>query len=191
MKKALGPFIFLAASVQLLAPAVAGERVLTLDPAATEIAFSLKATGHVVRGSFRLAGGEVRFDPATGVVTGELTVDATGAETGNDKRDRKMHEKVLESGKHPLFVFALERFDGRIADAGPSEIEVHGTMTVSGKPHPMTLAVTVEASGDELSAETAFEIPYVEWGMKDPSFLFLRVAKVVEVKVSATGSLSR
>ena len=51
--------------------------------------------------------------------------------------------------------------------------------------------MTVEASGDELSAETAFEIPYVEWGMKDPSFLFLRVAKVVEVKVSATGSLSR
>jgi polyisoprenoid-binding protein YceI len=164
--------------------------LLTLDPSATEIAFTLDATGHEVHGSFRLREGQVCFDPASGAASGTIDVDVPGAVTGNKRRDKTMHSKVLDSAAFPLFRFEPERFDGRIPDGEESEILVHGTMTVRGESHAMTLPMTLSLDGSHLSLKASFTIPYVEWGMKDPSFLFLRVAKVVAVEVTTTGRVS-
>ena len=100
-----------------------------------------------------------------------------------------MHAKVLESEKHPLFHFEPSRIVGRPVDDGSSEVELQGTMTVRGEAHPMMLLARVEVVDGRLTATTTFTVPYVEWGMKDPSFLFLRVAKVVEVTIEAVGTL--
>jgi len=40
-----------------------------------------------------------------------------------------------------------------------------------------------------VSAETAFEIPYVAWGMRNPSLLLLRVAPAAAVTVKTEASL--
>ena len=49
-------------------PAPGAERLLQLDPAASEIRFTLDATMHEVQGSFNLSEGEIRFDAETGTI---------------------------------------------------------------------------------------------------------------------------
>ncbi|HST09761.1 MAG TPA: YceI family protein, partial [Terriglobales bacterium] len=94
------------ATVLLLALAtsvIAQQRPLVLqpDPASTTAETTLSATLHTVHGKFLLRHGEVRFDPATGKISGEIVFDATSGKTGNEGRDRKMHKDVLESSKFP------------------------------------------------------------------------------------------
>jgi polyisoprenoid-binding protein YceI len=170
-------------------PALAVERALSLDPAATGIHFHLGATGHDVEGAFELVTGQIRFDPATGAASGEIRVDATGAKTGNAKRDKKMHQEVLDSATYPQFVFKPSHVDGRLSDSGTSELRLVGSMSVHGVEHPLTVPATVTVDGDHISAETTFAIPFVEWGMKDPSWLVLRVDKEVQVTVTSQGHL--
>lgn len=170
-------------------PAAAAESVLRLDPAATEVSFEVPATGHDVHGLLRLASGEVRFDPATGAAAGTITVDARSAETGNDSRDKTLHQKVFESELFPSFVFTAERIEGTVPGAGKGEVHLHGTLRVHGADHPMVLPAEVEVRGDAVSATTTFDVPYVAWGMHNPSIIFLRVADSVAVTVHAAGSL--
>ncbi len=41
--------------------------------------------------------------------------------------------------------------------------------------------------GGEMTASIHFSIPYVKWGMKNPSTFVLRVADHVEIDLSAVG----
>ena len=184
-----GAFLF-PILLGLAFPLLAGEQTLTLDPEASQVTFVLKATGHDVRGNLFLQQGEIRFDPATGAATGEVKIDARRTETGSRRRDRKMHEKVLKSEEYPLIVFTAESMDGEVAATGASNIQLHGTVSLLGVEHPLTLAVDLEIEVERLRATTTFTVPYVEWGLQDPSFLFLRVGKVVEVTVSIEGILT-
>jgi len=40
------------------------------------------------------------------------------------------------------------------------------------------------------TAKTHFIVPYVKWGLKDPSVFILKVAKEVEIDLTLTGHLS-
>lgn len=176
------------------APAAAEEMTLTLDPEATAIEFTLGAFLHTVEGGFRLEEGEITFDPETGEVSGRVVVDATSGDTGNEKRDRDMHAKVLESERYPDFVFLPTRLEGAFEPAGASEVTLHGMLQIHGGEHEIAIPATVavnptEDGGRRLEATGTFEVPYVEWGMKDPSKFLLRVAKSVEVTVHAEGRI--
>ncbi len=180
---------FLLSALALASPALAAERVVKLDPKASEVSFTLDATMHVVHGKLRVTGGEVRFDPDTGATSGEVTVNARSAETDNARRDKKMHETILESERYPEMVFRLLRVEGRVETAGRSEVKLVGTMSLHGGDHPMTLPASVTVDGVTLTADVRFEVPYVEWGMEDPSFLVVRVAKTVAVTVHVVGRI--
>lgn len=180
----------LALAVLAPQPATAAETVLRLDPAATDVSFEVPATGHDVHGLLRLASGEVRFDPATGEAAGTITVDAKSAATGNGSRDKTLHQKVLESELFPSFVFTAERVEGTVPAAGKGAIQLHGTMRIHGQDHRMVLPAELEVRGGEVTAATTFDVPYVEWGMHNPSLLMLRVADSVAVTVHAEGSLA-
>jgi len=45
--------------------------------------------------------------------------DATRAETGNQGRDRKMHEEVLESARYPEIVFTVSGASADLDAAAP------------------------------------------------------------------------
>ncbi len=175
--------------VAVVAPGLAAERVLMLSPEKTEITFSLEATGENVLGHLSLSEGEIRFDPETGIASGKVVVDALHADTGNKKRDKKMHKKVLESESYPLIEFTPTSIEGVVATDGPSDPVLHGNVRLLGQDHTLDLQAHVEADGQTLSFETDFEIPFVDWGLHDPSFLVLRVAKVVTVSIDAEGLL--
>lgn len=180
---------FLLSALALASPIPAAERVVKLDPKASEVSFTLDATMHVVHGTLRLTSGEVRFDPDTGAASGEVKVDARSAETGNARRDKKMHETILESERYPEMVFRLLRIEGRVETTGRSEVKLVGTMSLHGGDHPMTLPASVTADSGTFTADVRFDVPYVEWGMEDPSFMIVRVAKTVAVSVRAVGRI--
>ncbi|MDX1384634.1 MAG: YceI family protein [Thermoanaerobaculia bacterium] len=185
----LVPLMVLAAISAGPLPTRAAQQALTFDPDASEVGFDLEATGENVHGLFHLQSGEIVFDTETGAASGEVVVEAFGAETGNKKRDKKMHSKVLESERHPLIVFRPESIEGDLAPEGESEILLHGTMELLGSEHPVTMTAAVEVHGDHLTATTTLDVPFIEWGLHDPSFLILKVAKIVNVGITAEGTL--
>ena len=183
---------FAIASMLLATPLHAESWVYRLDPATTKVTFLLDAFMHKVRGSAPLVRGEIRFDDS-GQASGEIVVDATQASTGSEGRDKDMHVKVLESSKFAEIVLAIDGFVGKFDPAAPSQVTVDGRFKIHGAEHPLTLEMKLQPQGagaeKTLGAMTTFTVPYVEWGMKDPSKAFLRVGKVVDVTIDAHGSL--
>ena len=177
----------LLASTGLLAQQV--PTVLRLDPAKTSASITLNATLHTVHGKFILRRGELRFDPVTGTVSGEIVFDATSGKTANDGRDHKMHKDVLESAKFPDISFRPDRVEGKVSDSGTSTVQVHGQFGIHGTEHEVTVPVEVRFERDHWKASTHFEVPYVKWGMKNPSNLFLHVGDSVEVEFEGEGAL--
>lgn len=174
----------LALLLLLAGPARAEERTLTLDPDRTRVQFTLAATLHTVEGTLRLLAGELRFDLETGAAGGVARIDARSAETGIEVRDRRMHQEVLESARFPEIALRLERVRG-----APPRVTVRGRLALKGAEHPVELPVEVEVEGLRARLRTRFQVPYVEWGLKDVSTFLLRVAPVVGVEVDAEGSL--
>jgi polyisoprenoid-binding protein YceI len=171
-----------------IATAAAAETVVELDPSKTEISFTLHDMVHKVHGSFQLKRGTLRFDPDTGKASGEVVVDVTSGETGGRFRDRRMHKEVLESEKFPEAIFSLDSVTGKLEPQGQSALDVHGVLKIHGSDHGLTLHFLVDGASGQITGSTHFAVPYVEWGMKSPSILLLKVDSVVEVNVVVTAA---
>jgi polyisoprenoid-binding protein YceI len=168
----------------------AKEIVLALDPAQTKVHWKVDSTLHTVHGTFALKSGVVHFDPNTGEVGGEIVVLTTTGESGNNSRDRRMHREILETAKYPEAVFRPEKIDGKVARTGVSDIELEGIISLHGSEHETAVAVHLELEGKHWQGTAKFDIPYIQWGIKDPSHWMLKVNPVVNVDLAMTGSES-
>ena len=183
---------FFACAVVAAAASLPAQQIpLHLDPASTQVEFTLGDILHTVHGTFRLKRGDMRFDPATGNAEGELVVDATSGASGSQGRDRRMHAGILESGRYPEIVFRPVRVEGKVASQGASQVQVHGVFVIHGGEHEITLPVEVEADGGQYTATTHFTVPYVKWGMKNPSTFVLRVSDQVEIGIHTVARVPR
>jgi hypothetical protein len=118
-------------------------------------------------------------------------VDATSGESGSDGRDKKMHQEIIESPKFTDIIFSPEHVQGEVSPERASQLQVSGTFRLHGQDHEMTLTFAVEhTAGNQLKIEAHFSVPYVEWGLKNPSTFILRVDKSVSVDVHAVGQLA-
>jgi polyisoprenoid-binding protein YceI len=171
--------------------ATAQQTTFKVDPAKTSIQFTLDAALHSVHGSFQTRQSELRLDPASGALSGEIVVDARSGHTGNGIRDRKMHTDVLESGKYPEISFQPDRVTGAIAWQGKSSVKVHGTFRIHGIDREIDVPTEVNMSGNSWTANAHFTIPYAKWGMRNPSTLFLRVSDSVAIDLVAAGSIGQ
>ncbi len=172
-----------------LAPAycaAASSVSLDLDPAKTEINFTLHDPLHTVHGTFKLKRGAISFDPDSGKASGEIVIDVASGESGSGARDKRMHKDVLESQKYPEAVFTPDRVDGKLPADGQGQIDVHGVFKIHGADHDLTLHLQVERAGVQYAVSTHFQIPYVQWGMKDPSNFLLKVDKTVEMEIKTS-----
>lgn len=180
--------IVLAFSCSAAAFAQPQELRLQFDPSKTTIAFTLGDILHTVHGSFQLKQGDVRYNIATKSVDGTLVVDAPSGQSGNRSRDHKMHKEILESARYPTITFRPDKVEGAVAPLGTSTVQVHGIFSIHGTDHELTMPVRVEVFSDHWVADTHFTVPYVKWGIKNPSTFVLRVSESVEIDVHATGT---
>lgn len=169
---------------------VAETTELHLDPAQTQVEFTLADVLHTVHGTFRLKSGAIRFDPATGAASGAIVIDATSGNSGSKARDKRMHQNILESGKFPEITFTPKKVIGQLAAQGDSQVEVQGVFNLHGADHDMSMKVQVHQNGDHMTVATRFAVPYVQWGLKNPSTLFLRVSDKVDIDIRAAGRLT-
>jgi polyisoprenoid-binding protein YceI len=162
-----------------------------LDPQHTAVSFTLADVLHTVHGTFHLKHGSLRLEPATGKLTGEIVVDARSGESGSGMRDRKMHREVLESDRYPEIVFRPDRVDGTVSLQGKSSVRVHGVFSIHGSDHELAAPADLEMASDHWTATIHFAVPYANWGMKNPSTLFLRVSESVDIDLTASGTVTR
>lgn len=73
--------------------------------------------------------------------------------------------------------FAPKSYQGTIAPSGDSTIQVTGVLTLHGAPHDLTLPMQLHIDGASLTAKGHLTVPYVQWGLKDPSIFVLKVAR--------------
>lgn len=163
---------------------------VSLNPTQTKIHFTLGAVLHKVHGSFTLKSGEMDFSIATGKAEGVIVVAATSGESGNESRDHKMHATVLESAKYSQIVFVPQNLEGKISLDGVSQVQIQGIMQIHGVERAITVPVETQIRKGQVTATLHFDIPYVQWGMNDPSTFILRVAKSVSIEVQAVGAIS-
>ncbi len=182
--------LVLSALPQHAAPRVpASDVVFALDVAQSKVTWSLGTTFHTVHGSFALKKGTLRLDPATGKASGEIIVDAASGKSGNDSRDKKMHKEVLESGRYAEVIFRPDRVEGKIAPQGTSTVQVHGILVLHGSEHELTVPVQAELAADRWTGNGKFSVPFIDWGLKNPSNFFNKVNHAVEIDLELKGSL--
>jgi polyisoprenoid-binding protein YceI len=181
----------IALALGLARPLLAQEVTVELDPSETHIGFTLSDVLHTVHGSFELKKGTIQFDPATGAGSGLVVVDATSGDSGNQARDRKMHREILLSQQYPEMTFTPARIQGQVAPKGQSQVEIQGVIRLDGKDHEIVLTAHVQMAGDQLTAATSFVIPYLEWGLKNPSTFILKVSNKVDIDIHASGHVTR
>jgi polyisoprenoid-binding protein YceI len=172
-------------------PAAAQEITFLVDPQHTTVNFTLSDVLHTVHGTFHLKQGSLRLDPRSGKLTGEIVVDAKSGESGSGMRDRKMHREILESDRYPEIAFHPDRVEGTVSMQGKSSVRVHGIFSIHGSDHELTVPAEVGVSSDHWTAALHFAVPYANWGMKNPSTLFLRVSESVDIDLTAAGTFTR
>jgi YceI-like domain len=171
--------------------ASSGEIVLQLDPAQSKVHWTLSTTLHTVHGTFSFKSGSLQLDPATGKVRGDIIVDAVSGQSGNNSRDKRMHREILESQRYTEVLFRPDRVEGKISLSGSSSAQLHGVFVLHGGEHELTVPVQVELDGDHWKGSANFAVPYVQWGLKNPSNFLLRVNKAVEIEAVLAGKLQQ
>ena len=169
-----------AAAVALPAASV----TINLDPAKTKIEFTLGAVAHTVHGTFKLKSGRIEVNPDTKATSGQFTVDASTGETGSESRDNRMRTIVLETDRYPEITFTPTAISGDLSGA-----TITGWFIIHGQRHLLSIPIQAKLNGTNVTASGKFVVPYVAWGMKNPSTFLLRVNQQVDVEVVAVGSI--
>lgn len=139
---------FLVAAALMFAGSAHAEPVTyTIDPAHTQVAFSINRFGfNNVLGRFDSVAGEVILDeanPANSSV--RATIQVASISSGNSTRDEHLRgERWLNATANPTMEFQSTS----VRLTGERTAEVTGNLTLMGQTHPVTLAVTLNQLAD-------------------------------------------
>ncbi len=174
----------------MLAPAaLAQHQTFVVSPDSSEIKMTLKTTHELVNGTFHVQSGAIEFDRSTTRMLGSVVVLAGSGKTGNESRDNKMNKDILKIERYATISFEPKAYMGTIAPSGESNLQVTGIFTLLGTPHEITIPILVDVEGTAATAKAHFVVPYVEWGVKNPSFLIWKADNNVAIDLFLSGRL--
>jgi polyisoprenoid-binding protein YceI len=184
------PFAVLALAVALAPAAMAQHQTFVVNPDASEVRMTLKTTHELVTGTFHIQSGSIDFDRSASKVSGSVVVAAGSGNTGNGSRDKKMKNDILKVDQFTTVSFAAKTYTGTIAPLGDSTIQVSGVFTLLGTPHDLTIPMQIHMERSKATAKARFVVPYVQWGLKNPSFLIWKAENDVTIDLDLVGQLS-
>lgn len=180
------------ALVSVLAPvALAQHQSFVVNPDASEVKMTLNTKHEVVNGTFHVQSGSIAFDISVPKISGLIIVMADSGKTGNGSRDRKMYNDILKVEQFATITFEPKSYAGTLAPSGDSNLQVTGIFTLLGTPHEITLPMQVHIDGAGATAKGHFVVPYIQWGLKDPSFLIWKASHDVAIDLNLVGTISR
>ncbi len=170
-------------------------QIFHINPARSSVTFSIPGSGEAANGkpngttngSFKVAKGSLRFVAADQQMTGQIVVTAASERSGDAGRDKAIRNQVLQAKQFGTITFTPARYEGKFDRTGTSVIQVHGVLTLEGKPHEMTVPVEIQSNGYEATATTKIGVPYIEWGVLNLGVAGLPGVTKVEVDVKLVG----
>jgi len=183
-------FAALAFAIILAPAALAQHQTFVVDPDVSEVRMTLKTTHELVNGTFHVQSGSIQFDRSNSTMSGTVTVLAGSGKTGNDSRDKKMKNDILKVDRYATVLFAPKTYTGTIASTGDSTIQVSGVFTLLGNPHNLTIPMQIHMDGPKATTKAQFVVPYVQWGLKNPSFMFWKADNDVAIDLNLVGQIS-
>jgi hypothetical protein len=183
-------FAVLALMAMLAPAAVAQHQTFAVNPDASEVKMKLNTTHEVVNGTFHIQSGSIEFDRGAAKISGSVVVLAGSGRTGNDSRDKKMNKDILKVDQYTSVSFAPKTYTGTIAPWGDSTILVSGVFTLLGTAHDLTIPMQIHMEGSKATARAHFVVPYVQWGLKNPSFMFWKAENEVAIDLNLVGQVS-
>ena len=183
-------FAVLALALTFAPAALAQHQAFAVNPDASEVKIKLNTTHEVVNGTFHLQSGSIEFDRSAKKISGTVVVAAGSGKTGNDSRDRKMNKDILKVDRYTTVSFAPKAYTGTIPASGDSTIQVSGVFTLLGTPHDITIPMQLHIDGTKATAKAQFVVPYVQWGLKNPSFLIWKAENDVAIDLSLVGDIA-
>ena len=183
-------FAVLALAVMLAPAALAQHQAFAVNPEASEVKMKLNTTHEVVNGTFHIQSGSINFDRTASLISGMVIVAAGSGKTGNDSRDKKMNKDILKVDQFATVSFAPKAYSGTIAASGDSTIQVSGVFTLLGTPHDLTIPMLIHMDGMKAMAKAQFVVPYVQWGLKNPSFLIWKAQNDLTIDLNLVGQTS-
>jgi polyisoprenoid-binding protein YceI len=176
----------------VLAPAaVSQHQTFVANPDASDVKMTLKTTHELVSGTFHVQSGSIEFDRADRRMSGSVVVSAASGNTGNDSRDKKMKKDILAVEQYATVSFEPKSYVGTLTPSGDSNLQVTGIFTLCGKPHEITVPLLVHLEGTTATAKAHFVVPYVQWGLKNPSFLIWKAENDVAIDLVLSGRISK
>jgi polyisoprenoid-binding protein YceI len=180
----------LALAIILSPAAFAQHQTFAVNPDASKIRMTLNTTHEVVNGTFHIQSGSIEFDRSNPKMSGSVTVLSGSGKTGNDSRDKKMNKDILKVDQYATVSFAPKTYTGTIAPSGDSTIQLSGVFTLLGNPHDLTIPIQIHMEGSKATARAQFVVPYVQWGLKNPSFMFWKAENDVAIDLNLVGQVS-
>ena len=177
-------FAVLALAAVLAPAALAQHQTFVVNPDASEVKITLNTTHEVVNGAFHVQSGSIEFDRGTPKMLGSVVVLAGSGKTGNDSRDKKMNKDILKVEQYATVSFEPKTYTGALAPSGDSNLQVTGIFTLLGTPHEITIPILVHLEGTTATAKAHFVVPYVDWGLKNPSFLIWKADNDVAIDLA-------
>ena len=183
-------FLVIALALIFAPAALAQHQTFVVNPDACEVKMTLKTTHELVNGTFHIQSGSIEFDRRAQTISGSVVVAAGSGKTGNDSRDKKMNKDILKVDQYTTVSFAPKTYTGTIAHSGDSTIQVSGVFTLIGIAHDLTIPMQIHMDGSKAMARAQFVVPYVQWGLKNPSFLIWKAENDVEMDINLVGQIS-
>ena len=114
---------------------------------------------------------------------------AGSGKTGNDSRN-KNKSSILKVDQYKTVSFAPKTYTGTIPASGDSTIQISGVFTLLGTPHDLTIPMHIHIGGRRQQRRRNSFFPYVQWGLKNPSFLIWKAENDVAINLNLVGRLS-
>jgi hypothetical protein len=183
-------FVIATFALALAPAALAQHRTFAVNPDASEVKIKLNTNHEVVNGTFHVQSGAINFDAAAAQISGIVIVAAGSGKTGSDMRDKRMNKEILKVDQFTTVSFAPKTYTGTIAPSGDSTIQVSGVFTLLGTPHDLAIPMQIHRDGTTATAKAEFIIPYVQWGLKNPSLLIWKAENDVTIDLNLVGQIA-